>query len=233
MARWAELRTFPNVVEAGNVAVTINDHPLKGNWQREIFGNENPLILELGCGKGEYTTGLSEMCPDKNFVGVDIKGARMWRGARNANEKQLPNVAFLRTRIEFIDSFFTEDEVDQIWLTFPDPHIEKKNSNKRLTCPRFLNKYRILLKNRGIIYLKTDNKDLFNYTKNLAEGNGLEIILATDDLYSIKLHERPSGSIPEAAFSIKTHYERMYLNDGLKINFLAFRSHKETIICNV
>ncbi len=146
----------------------------------------------------------------------------MWRGAKTASEQKLFNVAFLRTRIEFIDSFFNEDEVDEIWLTFPDPQPGKRNSNKRLTCPWFLNKYRCFLKNNGIIHLKTDNSELYNYTKSLAERNGLPIITATDDLHS----ERPDDEI----LSIRTHYENKFLNDGLKINYLSFRIPKQRVI---
>jgi tRNA (guanine-N7-)-methyltransferase len=224
LARWAELGTFNNVIQPETEARFGKDHPVKGKWKHEIFHNENPVILELGCGKGEYTVGLSERFPKNNYIGLDIKGARMWRGAKTSDEKKLQNTAFLRTRIEFINSFFGEDEVDEIWITFPDPQPEKRNSNKRLTCPWFLNNYRNFLKNNGIIHLKTDNSDLYNYTKTLAEKNKLEIITATSDLYS----EKTADDI----LSIRTYYENIFLKEGSKIYYLAFRLDKNRIIKN-
>ena len=222
LARWAELETFRNVIQPETGEVFGKDHTVKGNWNKEIFRNENPIILELGCGKGEYTIGLAERFPGNNYIGIDIKGARMWRGARTANERTIGNTAFLRTRIEFISSFFGKDEVDEIWITFPDPHPGNRNSNKRLTCPWFLNQYRNFLKNNGIIHLKTDNTELFNYTKSLAERNNLRIITATSDLYSEKSEDE--------ILTISTHYESLYLKDGLKIHYISFRLEKNRII---
>ena len=223
LARFEELGTFRNVIqpEKGQPG---KDHPVKGKWRDEIFKNPNPLILELGCGKGEYTIGLSEKYPGNNYLGIDIKGARLWRGARTAHENQKQNVAFLRTRIEFIKSFFAEDEVDEIWITFPDPHPGKNNSNKRLTCPWFLNNYRQILRDKGIIHLKTDNRELFDYTRNLVTRNGLELITATDDLYS--------GNILNDTLSIKTYYETMFLKEQMKITYLSFRLDKAKSITN-
>jgi tRNA (guanine-N7-)-methyltransferase len=244
LARWAELGTFDNVIqpETGNNA--WKDHIIKGNWRKVMFRNDNPVILELGCGKGEYTVGLSAIFPDSNFIGIDIKGARMWRGARTASEKQLKNVAFLRTRIEFINSFFASDEVDEIWITFPDPHPGKKNSNKRLTCPWFLNTYRNFLKDGGILHLKTDNTELFNYTQKLANDNGLEILFSTNDMnsmdpneitvaeYIISSHRDPAyqNHAFSGILSIKTHYETIFLKQGKTINYLAFRLEKDKAI---
>jgi tRNA (guanine-N7-)-methyltransferase len=222
LSRWAELGTFRNVIQPEAGAPLGKEHPVKGKWNNEIFGNNNPVIIELGCGKGEYSVGLSERFPENNYIGIDIKGARMWRGAKTADEKKLMNTAFLRTRIEFIDSFFAEDEVDEIWLTFPDPQLENRNSNKRLTCPWFLNKYRTFLKDNGIIHLKTDNNDLYNYTKAIAERNNLEVITSTCDLYG----ERPGDDI----LSIRTFYESIFLKEGIKICYLAFRLDKNRII---
>jgi tRNA (guanine-N7-)-methyltransferase len=222
LARWAELETFKNVIQPGLGASLWKDHPLKGNWNKSIFHNGNPITLELGCGKGEYTIGLSQKFPDKNFIGIDIKGARMWRGAKTASEKHLSNTAFLRTRIEFINSFFAGDEVDEIWLTFPDPHPGKRNSNKRLTCPWFLNNYRNFLKNKGIIHLKTDNSELYKYSQALAEWNALEIITSTRDLYV----EKPEDDI----LSIRTYFEESFLKKGMKINYLSFRLEKNKVI---
>jgi len=222
LARWAELETFQNVIQPPEGFKPGEVHPVKGNWNKKIFRNDYPIVLELGCGKGEYTIGLSERFPRKNFIGVDIKGARMWRGARTATEKKIPNAAFLRTRIEFIRSFFAEDEVDEIWLTFPDPHSGSKNSNKKLTCPWFLNLYRSFLKDNGTIWLKTDNEELYNYTRSLAEKNKLPILKSTSDLYK----EDDLNEI----FLIKTHYENNYLSEGRKIHLLAFTLPENRII---
>jgi tRNA (guanine-N7-)-methyltransferase len=244
LARWAELETFKNVIQPASGDPGRKDHQIKGNWKRDIFRNENPLILELGCGKGEYTVELSVLFPGCNFIGVDIKGARMWRGANTANEFKLLNAAFLRTRIEFINSFFATDEVDEVWITFPDPHPGKKNSNKRLTCPWFLNTYRNFLKDRGIIHLKTDNTDLYNYTAKLAADNGLEILTSSTDMHSLSTDQLPlSESIlsvwetplsrNETAtriLSIRTHYEKKFMEQGMKINYLAFRLEKNKTI---
>jgi len=222
LARWKELTSFDNVIQPEIGDVSGKDHPIKGRWNKEIFKNENPVVLELGCGKGEYSVGLATRFPDKNYVGVDIKGARMWRGAKTSNENKLPNIAFLRTRIEFINSFFKTDEVDEIWITFPDPHPGGRNSNKRLTSPWYLNSYRQFLRNKGIIHLKTDNAELFNYTKTTVTQNNLEIIFSTGDLYS--------ESLSDDILSIKTHYEKIFLNAGLKINYICFRLDKEKMI---
>jgi tRNA (guanine-N7-)-methyltransferase len=244
IARWAEMETFKNVVQPKPDDETGKDHILKRNWKSEVFRNNNPIVLELGCGKGEYTVGLSELFPFCNFIGIDIKGARIWRGAKTATEKQLKNVAFLRTRIEFIDLFFGPDEADEIWITFPDPHPGKKNSNKRLTCPWFLNIYRNFLKDRGIIHLKTDNSDLYNYTLKLVGDNGLEILYSTTDMDLMRqgkisvpgnLYTFPDDPVymertSEGILSIKTHYESKFLEKGLKINYLSFRLKKDKFI---
>jgi len=224
LARWTELGSYNNVIQPEISEISGKDHPVKGNWQNELFKNENPIVLELGCGKGEYTIGLANRFPDNNFVGIDIKGARLWRGAKTANEQKLPNVAFLRTRIEFINSFFSKNEVDEIWITFPDPHPGGRNSNKRLTSPRFLNSYRLFLKDKGLIHLKTDNSELYNFTKTVVNYNNLETVISTNDLYSDKI---------DNILSIRTHYEKIFLDAGLKINFLSFRLDKEKIIQNV
>ena len=244
LARWTELGAFDNVIQPEIGDVFSKDHPVKGKWNIEIFRNENPIILELGCGKGEYTTGLAKRFPGRNYIGIDIKGARMWRGAKTASEEKLPNVAFLRTRIEFISSFFATDEINEIWITFPDPHPGGRNSNKRLTSPWFLNTYRLFLKNKGLIHLKTDNTELFRYTKTVVCNNDLELIFETNDLYSetlkgeissfhIKSPSRDSGvkeSISDDILSIRTHYEKNFLNEGLKINYLSFKLEKNKII---
>jgi tRNA (guanine-N7-)-methyltransferase len=222
LARWAELETFSNVIQPETGDLYGKDHPIKGKWQSDIFRNSNPVILELGCGKGEYTLGLSSRFPYNNYIGIDIKGSRMWRGAKTAYENKMSNVAFLRTRIEYINSYFAENEVDEIWITFPDPYSEKLNSNKRLTCPWFLNTYRNFLKDNGTIHLKTDNAELFNYTRKLAERNDLQVICAITDLYA----DKKGNDI----LFIRTHYENLFLTGGLKISYLAFRLEKNKII---
>jgi tRNA (guanine-N7-)-methyltransferase len=241
LARWNELASFEKVIQPETGDVATNDHSIKGRWNIEMFRNDNPVILELGCGKGEYTTGLASRFPEKNFIGIDIKGARMWRGAKTATDQKLPNVAFLRTRIEFIGSFFSENEVGEIWVTFPDPHPGGRNANKRLTSPRFLNSYRKFLKNNGPVHLKTDNTELYEYTSSLVKSNELEMIYSTNDLYSIdfgseshtdtgreSLHQTIGDrSSVNGILSIKTHYEKLFLAKDMKINYLSFRLPKE------
>ena len=223
LARWTELGSYDNVIQPEIEDVSGKDHPIKGRWNQDLFKNGNPITIELGCGKGEYTVGLANNFPQNNFIGIDIKGARMWRGAKTANEQKLPNVAFLRTRIEFINSFFSSDEVDEIWITFPDPHPGGRNSNKRLTSPWFLNSYRLFLKDKGLIHLKTDNKELYDFTCKVLSHNNVETIISTDDLYTEKI---------DNILSIRTHYEKIFLDAGLKINYLSFRLDKEKIIEN-
>jgi tRNA (guanine-N7-)-methyltransferase len=223
LARWTEFGSYNNVIQPEIGEIAGKDHPVKGKWNKELFKNENPIVLELGCGKGEYTVGLATNFPKNNFIGIDIKGARMWRGAKTANDQNLPNVAFLRTRIEFITSFFKEDEVDEIWITFPDPHPGGRNSNKRLTSPRFLNSYRQFLKDKGLIHLKTDNTELYEFTKKVLDYNNLETILSTNDLYN---------SHSNQILSIKTHYEKIFLAAGMKINYLSFCLEKDKKIEN-
>ena len=222
LARWAEMKSFNNVIEPVTEEAKAGDHPLKGRWRNDHFKNTNPIVLELGCGKGEYTVGLAVKFPFKNFIGVDIKGARIWRGAKTAYEKKIPNASFLRTRIEFINSFFLNDEIDEVWLTFPDPYPKIRNARKRLTSPHFLNLYRSLLRDNGIVHLKTDNRDLYNYTCSIAEHNNLEIINATEDLYS--------GRIENDILTIRTHYENIFLRKKIRINYLSFRLNKNRII---
>jgi tRNA (guanine-N7-)-methyltransferase len=222
LARWNELATYDNVIQPLIGDVSAKDHPVKGKWRKEVFKNDNPVILELGCGKGEYTVGLATRYPVSNYIGIDIKGARIWRGAKTANELKLRNVAFLRTRIEFINSFFNSDEVDEIWITFPDPHPGGRNYNKRLTSPVFLNAYRNILRDKGLIHLKTDNNELFEYTKKVITYNTLDLVIATNDLYS--------ENWPDDAPSITTHYEKIFLEEGLKINYLKFKIDKHRII---
>lgn len=186
-----------------------------GNWN-SFFKNDNPIVLELGCGKGEYTVGLAERNPDKNYVGVDIKGARFWRGAKSAQELHLSNVAFLRTQIELVDRLFGEQEVDEIWITFPDPQIKYKRTKHRLTNPEFLKKYRQILKPGGIVNLKTDSEFMHGYTLGLLQGEEHEILYANHDVY------KNSGS-PQEVLEIQTFYENQYLERGKPITYIRFR----------
>jgi tRNA (guanine-N7-)-methyltransferase len=215
LARFRELEKFERVFQPPFEEVFGKDFYLKGVWKKEVFHNENPLVLELGCGKGEYTVGLARRDPGRNFMGLDIKGARIWKGARQADEEGLSNVAFLRTRIDFITSFFSRDEVDEIWITFPDPQEKKRRNKKRLTGARFLNLYRLLLRDQGIIHLKTDNEALYLSTLELIRHNGLTLEEHTDDLHSEQWRHE--------AVLIQTYYESRFLTEGSKIRYIRFR----------
>lgn len=213
LARFAELHTFNHVIEADFEEAYQKDHFVKSNWHSR-FNNNNPIVLELGCGKGEYTVNLSKVFPQKNFIGVDIKGNRMWVGAKQSIDENLQNVNFLRTRIEFIDSFFAPNEVDEIWITFPDPQMQKNRKKKRLTHPFFLNRYKKILKPGGLIHLKTDSDFLYNYTAELVKLNKLDVKVSTSDLYQSKY--------VDLTFGVKTYYEQMFLNQGKSINYICF-----------
>lgn len=204
------------------------DHPLKGRWASEVFHNDNPIVLELGCGKGEYTVDLALRNPSCNYIGVDIKGARLWKGAKYVNDHGVTNAAFLRMRIEFIESMFAEGEISEIWITFADPQIRREN--KRLTSPRFLDRYRRFLKAGGIIHLKTDSEYLHEYSRLIAEKNGLAILAEGKDIYGAdkeRLYGSQMASVCgksaiDALFEVRTHYEKMYLDRGIPITYLAF-----------
>lgn len=214
ISKFEEMKTFQNVFQPSFGEVFNKDFHLKGKWAAGHFRNSHPIILELGCGKGEYTVGLATVFPEKNFIGVDIKGARIWTGAKKAQEEKMTNVAFIRTRIEFINSFFGQDEVDEIWLTFPDPQLKKRRNKKRLTAPRFLNSYRGFLRDHGSIHLKTDNPVLYHYTLELVKQNSLNLVYATDDLYG-------SGD-SDSIFGIQTFYEKQFIDEGRQIYYLKF-----------
>ncbi len=190
---------------------------MKGHRNRDFFHNDHPIIMELGCGRGEYTVGLARMFPDKNFIGVDIKGSRMWSGATEALHEGLSNVAFLRTNIEIIDLFFGEDEVSEIWLTFSDPQMKK--ATKRLTSTYFMNRYRHFLVSDGLIHLKTDSPFMFAYTQYMVEKNHFTVEFRTDDLYHSKLVDKILG--------IQTYYEQQWLDRGMTIKYIEFRLPKE------
>ena len=216
LAKFADMETYENVFQYPYSVVEHVPFEMQGHWHEEYFHNDNPIVLELGCGKGEYTVGLAKRYPDMNFIGVDIKGARMWTGATQAVKEGLRNVAFLRTNIEIIDRFFAPDEVTEIWLTFSDPQM--KNPRKRLTSTYFMNRYRRFLIDGGLIHLKTDSNFLFTYTTYMVEKNQLPLILHTNDLYS----ENSENSEFSEAASIQTYYEQMWIDRGLNIKYMKF-----------
>lgn len=210
LEKFAQMATFKNVVQPEELMV--KDFEYKGKWSSDFFHNANGITLELGCGKGEYTVALSEIQPYMNFIGVDIKGARIWNGAKKALDNNIPNAGFLRTRIDMIDNFFAKDEVDEVWITFPDP--QPKKQNKRLTSAHFLNIYRRFLKDGAVINLKTDSRLLHFYTLELLKANGIVPLVATDDLYN--------SDCLDGILCIKTFYERSFLEQGKKITYLKF-----------
>lgn len=223
LKRFEENKTFPHVFEPDYYQLTHSDFELKAKWHSDFFRNTNPIILELGCGKGEYTVGMAEKYPDKNFIGIDIKGARLWRGAKESYQKSLPNVAFLRIRIESIVSCFDKDEVDEIWLTFPDPHLKrKKRIKKRLSSSVFLSKYQRFIKPKGCIHLKTDDPVMYAYTRQIASLNAFEICHDIGNIYA----ETPPDSFP----MIQTHYEKMWLKEKRTIRYFAFRLNTNSSI---
>ena len=213
LKKFADMETFHCVFQFPFSRVENEVNPMKGKWNSEYFHNANPIVLELGCGKGEYAVGLGKQFPDKNFIGVDIKGARMWTGAKIVEEEGLENVAFLRTSIEIIDRMFAPSEVSEIWITFPDPQMKKVN--KRLTSTLFLNNFRKILKDGGTVHLKTDSPFLYTYTHASIELNRLPLEVDTIDLY----HSGLANDI----LDIKTHYEMQWLERGLTIKYIKFR----------
>ena len=214
LEKFALMAEFKNVIQPEGLFV--DNFELKGKWADEFFKNSNPLTLELGCGKGEYTVALAGLNKEKNYIGVDIKGARIYTGAKLALENNQENAAFLRTRIDMIDRFFSEDEVSEIWITFPDP--QPKKQNKRLTSAHFLNLYGKILKDGSIINLKTDSRLLHFYTLELLKANNITPIVHTDDLYS--------SDYLNDVLSVKTYYEKQFLSEGKKITYLKFKFEK-------
>jgi len=210
LAKFADMATFANVVQPAELMVQNFEY--KGKWSSDFFHNDHPLTLELGCGKGEYTVALSAANPERNFIGIDIKGARIWNGAKKALEGNIKNAGFLRTRIDMIDNFFGAEEVSEIWITFADP--QPKKQNKRLTSAYFLNLYRKFMKPGAVINLKTDSRLLHFYTLELLKANHIEPIVHTDDLYN--------SPYLDDTLSIKTFYENMFLQEGKKITYLKF-----------
>lgn len=219
LSKFAEMATYDHVVEAPFQTPSSPCHPLHGKWQEEFFHNSNPIVLELGCGRGEYCVGLGRLFPNKNFIGVDIKGARMWSGATEAKEAGLKNVGFLRTHIEFIDKFFAPGEVAEIWLTFSDPQMKKVT--KRLTSTYFLARYRHFLTDNGLVHLKTDSNFLFTYTDFMVQENHLLVEFRTDNLYHTLAAEEDKEVCQ--ILGIRTYYEQQWLDRGLNIKYLKFR----------
>ena len=232
----------------GSRELILRDHAIKGNWNRDMFAKPQPIVLELGCGKGDYTIALARRHPEMNFIGVDIKGARLWKGAKEATEENMGNVAFLRTRIEFIDAFFGPGEVSQIWLTFSDPQL-RGSENARLTSPLFLQRYSRFLEPGGIVHLKTDSRFLYEYTQSVIRANSLEVLASGLDIYNAPLvlpseassviPSAPASVIPseakeslpdlDAVFEVQTFYETMFLKMGLPITYLAFRLDRASL----
>lgn len=218
LKRFRENETFANVVQPDRDVLLSDAFELKGNWNRDFFKNDNPIVLELGCGKGEYTVALASKFPEKNFIGVDIKGARFWRGAKTAIADGIQNAAFLRTQIELIDKTFGPGEVSEIWITFPDPQIKYKRTKHRMTNASFLDRYKKILVPNGLMHLKTDSEFMHGYTLGLLHGLGCEVIYANHHIY------RNEGA-PEEVTGIQTFYESQYLAQDKPITYIRFKIH--------
>lgn len=216
LKRFKENETFANVFQPTRDQLVKQNYSLKGNWNNIFFKNNNPLILELGCGKGEYSVELAKKYSDKNFIGIDIKGARFWRGAKTAIDQNIQNVAFLRTQIELIDYAFAQNEVDEIWITFPDPQIKHKRTKHRMTNSEFLKRYKSILKPDGIVNLKTDSEFMHGYTLGLLHGEGHEVLYANHNVY------KQEGS-PAEVTEIQTFYESQYLEQNKPITYIRFK----------
>lgn len=216
LKRFKENETFSNVIQLSREQVFENALRFKGNWSEKFFGNNHPIILELGCGKGEYTLELARRNPDKNYLGIDIKGARFWRGAKTALEEKIQNVGFLRSQIELVDELFGKNEVDEIWITFPDPQIKYRRTKHRMTNPDFLGKYRKILKPGGFIHLKTDSEFMHGYTLGILSAMNEEIEISQHDVYKDQY-------LPEEVTQIQTFYEKSYLEEGKKITYIRFK----------
>jgi len=216
LKRFKENETFDNVFQPSRDDLVKSNYNLKGNWNKTVFKNDHQLILELGCGRGEYSVELAKKYPQKNFIGIDIKGARFWRGAKTAVEEHISNVAFLRTQIELVDFAFAENEVDEIWITFPDPQIKYKRTKHRMTNSEFLKRYKTILKPDGVVNLKTDSEFMHGYTLGLLHGEGHEVLYANHNVY------KQEGS-PKDVTSIQTYYESQYLEQNKPITYIRFK----------
>ena len=216
LKRFIENESFNNVIQPSRDDLIKFNFVFRGKWKKKVFKNSNPIVLELGCGKGEYTINLAKLNPNKNYIGIDIKGARFWRGAKTATEEKLENVIFLRTQIELLDFIFEKNEIDEIWLTFPDPQIKFQRRKHRLTNTKFLSIYKNILNDSGIIHLKTDSEFLHGYTLGKLEEMSINPIVSNHDIYK-------NSNAPVEATQIQTHYEKIYLNEGKKITYLNFK----------
>ncbi len=224
LAKWADNLTFGNVYQPKTSEVLNTNYHLKGKWNTAVFKNNHPIVLELGCGKGEYSVGLAKEFPEKNFIGLDIKGNRIWKGAKEAFESSMKNVVFVRTRIDFITSIFDENEVDEIWITFPDPQPKDRQERKRLTSPLFTERYKKILKPNGIIHLKTDHEDFFKYTLQEIKDNNYHLLEHTFNLYAEKIADLDEKT--QRILSIKTFYENLFSQKGHPIHYLKFQFKK-------
>ncbi len=220
LQKFADMASYPHVFEYPYSIADNVPFEMKGKWQKDFFKNDHPIVLELGCGRGEYTVGLGKKFPNKNFIGIDIKGARMWTGATEALKDEMNNVAFIRTNIEIIDRFFAEGEVSEIWLTFSDPQMKK--ATKRLTSTYFMERYRKFLVPDGIVHLKTDSDFLYTYTKYMIDENKLPVEVMTEDLYH--------SGMADDILSIKTYYEQQWLDRGLNIKYIKFILPQEGVL---
>lgn len=224
LAKWTDNLTFGNVYQPKTSEVLNTNYHLKGKWNTAVFKNNHPIVLELGCGKGEYSVGLAKEFPEKNFIGLDIKGNRIWKGAKEAFESSMKNVVFVRTRIDFITSIFEENEVDEIWITFPDPQPKDRQERKRLTSPLFTERYKKILKPNGIIHLKTDHEGFFKYTLQEIKDNNYHLLEHTFNLYAEKIADLDEKT--QRILSIKTFYENLFSQKGHHIHYLKFQFKK-------
>ena len=220
LKRFIQNESFSNVIQPKRQELLSKNFNYKGNWNSLYFKNNNPIIIELGCGRGEYTVNLAKLNPDKNYIGIDIKGARFWRGAKTSIDEKLDNVVFLRIQIELINLVFGKDEVDEIWLTFPDPQIKYQRTKHRLTNPFFINLYKKILKNKGIVHLKTDSEFLHGYTLGILKSFRINLIFSNHDIYK-------NNNAPDEVINIKTHYEKLFLQSNKNISYLSFTFHND------
>ncbi len=215
LKRFEENKTFLNLIQPSREKIINKQFEFKGNWSLNYFKNNNPIVLELGCGKGEYSLYLAELNPEINYIGIDIKGARIWRGAKTAIEKSIKNVAFVRTQIELVTHLFSSKEIDEIWITFPDPQIKFRRSKHRLTNSEFINKYKKILKPKGVINLKTDSSFLYGYTLGIIEAIEAKVLFSHNDIYN-------NPNSPIESVGVQTFYEKTFLNSNKKISFIKF-----------